>query len=241
MTRHLCRATALMVLIFFALPAPADDEKKDAKPDPMKEIDKKEAEKTEKRTKNGVLRGRILSVDESKNVIDLELHIPVPRINEGAANALAQAQVNLQAAMIKRDAQGVANAQRSIAAESMKLYKLEDVKRKIQVSPVEDVKVRLANPPPQFDEKGKPKKYTKKELDEMKGPDPKLPGYQADFGDLKADQYVEVTLVKKKDAPKGTGTTKPSGKKDKEGENDPLAHLTPEVSMIIILGDGSGK
>lgn len=238
MTRHLFRAAALLALIFIALPAAADDEKKDAKPDPMKEIDKKEVEKHEKRVKNGVLRGRILSVDESKNVIELELHIPVPRINEGAANALAQAQVNLQAAMIKRDAQGVANAQRSIAAESLKLYKLEEVKRKIQVSPVEDVKVRLANPPPQFDDKGKPKKYTKKELDDMKGPDPKLPGYTADFGDLKADMYVEVTLVKKKDASRGTA--KPSGKKDKDAENDPLAHLTPEVSMIIIL-DANNK
>ena len=49
-------------------------------------------------------------------------------------------------------------------------------------------KVRTFDLPPNYDEKGNPKKYTKAELQKLKGDDPaekKLPGYKADFSDLR--------------------------------------------------------
>ena len=61
-----------------------------------------------------------------------------------------------------------------------------DVCSLIQAS--EDVVVRMARPKDDFDEKGKPKKYTKKELAELRGTDKKLPGYKAEFGDISTDQ-----------------------------------------------------
>jgi hypothetical protein len=62
---------------------------------------------------------------------------------------------------------------------------------------IDDVKVRTKNPPVAYDDKGNKKKYTAKELKELKG-DSKLPGYSAEFNDLKQNQVVEVSLVRKK-------------------------------------------
>src|SRR5580692_1107206 len=56
-------------------------------------------------------------------------------------------------------------------------------------------KVRTFDLPPNYDEKGNPKKYTKAELQKLKGDDPaekKLPGYKSDFSELKVGDYVQV-------------------------------------------------
>jgi hypothetical protein len=66
-----------------------------------------------------------------------------------------------------------------------------------KIMTIDDVKVRSKNPPIAYDDKGNKKKYTAKELKELRG-DAKLPGYAADFNDLKANQVVEVSLVYKK-------------------------------------------
>src|SRR5262249_51831568 len=100
----------------------------------------------------------------------------------------------------------------------------------VELQSADDIKVRLKNPPPLFDDKGKPKRYTKKELDDLKGPDKKLPGYAADFENLRNDQIVEIQLVKKKDA------SKPSaGAKEKTKE--PKIEAKPVVAMITIIAD----
>src|SRR5262249_19749027 len=56
-----------------------------------------------------------------------------------------------------------------------------------------DMVVRLLNPPVQYDDKGFPKKYTAAELKELKGDNPKLPGYQGDTSDLKTGIQVRVS------------------------------------------------
>jgi hypothetical protein len=92
-----------------------------------------------------------------------------------------------------------------------------------ELQSIDDVKVRSVYPPMQFDEKGRARKPTAKELKELRGTD-KLPGYQAEFSDLKMEQIVDVTLVTKKRPPR----TLP--KKGTLGEE-----YTPKMSVIIIL------
>jgi hypothetical protein len=89
----------------------------------------------------------------------------------------------------------------------------------------DDVKVRRMTLPVDFDDKGKPKKYTQKEKDELRGPDKKLPGYTAGLEDLKAGQLIDVYLVRKAGAPKNP--------KDK----DAMAEYEPRASMIVIITD----
>ena len=58
----------------------------------------------------------------------------------------------------------------------------------------DDTVVRTEVLADQFDDKGKLKKFTKEELKELKG-DPKLPGYKAEFGDLKQGEMVKVVFA----------------------------------------------
>jgi hypothetical protein len=78
-----------------------------------------------------------------------------------------------------------------------KSFHLQVGKQDVKVMTIDDVKVRTKNPPVAYDDKGNKKKYTAKELKELKG-DSKLPGYSAEFNDLKQNQVVEVSLVRKK-------------------------------------------
>ncbi len=88
----------------------------------------------------------------------------------------------------------------------------------LDLKAADDLKVRLLKPPPVFDNRGKPRAYTTKELKELRGPDPKQPGYTGEFANLKSGQTVLVTLaqrkeVVKKPAPKGKAAV-PAPKKD---------------------------
>ena len=101
----------------------------------------------------------------------------------------------------------------------------------VEIVAVEEVKVRRHSPEDVYDEKGKKRRMTARELKEAKGDDPKAPGYQADFASLKEDQIVTVTLLKPKDPPK----LKPGAKKD--GDAAPLLENLPHASMIMIIAE----
>jgi hypothetical protein len=101
------------------------------------------------------------------------------------------------------------------------------VMKDVDFQPTDDMKVRMMNPPAKF-ENGKVKRYTAKELKEMRG-DGKLPGYSADLESLHADQIVQLHLVRKKDAPKPKATGK---SKDKAASED-----LPQIKMIVILSE----
>jgi hypothetical protein len=94
-----------------------------------------------------------------------------------------------------------------------------------------DAKVRLQDPPVQYDEKGNVKKYTQQELKELKG-DSKLPGYNADWDTLKAGQMIKVTLSHKRDK---------AGDKNKDNNNkdnkDALDVNKPRGSLILVIKD----
>jgi hypothetical protein len=110
-------------------------------------------------------------------------------------------------------------------------YRNDTKYKEIELATTDDVKVRLSNPPEVYDDRGKRRRWTSKELKEAKGDDPKLPGYQGDFIDLREQQIITATLVKSKDAPK----QKPAAKKDADAV--PLGDNLPQASMILIVAD----
>jgi hypothetical protein len=98
------------------------------------------------------------------------------------------------------------------------------IERKTQVLEFrtnDDSKVRWHLPPIKYDEKGRQTRYTATELRELK--DTGLPGYRAEFDDLKAGQLVQLYLKKSKDAK--------SGGKDQKEQPKVIA------SLIMILSD----
>lgn len=188
------------------------------------ETDKDAAEKKELR--KAKLTAEVMAVVEEKKSLRLKLTIPYLKINQGQLQNYYNAQTNLMRAT---NAQGVYSAQNSMAQAAAQIYQLDKVYKEVEWMASDEFKVRMRYPPPQFDEKGRPKRYTQKELRELRGND-KLPFYPAEFSDIKAGQIVEVTLLQNKT---GRGPVKRG--KDVEGEAA-LDNL-PKMSLIIILFD----
>jgi hypothetical protein len=114
-----------------------------------------------------------------------------------------------------------------IAKNVQNQFSYQDKHYTFELQAADTMKVRLRNPPVAFDDKGKPKKYTSKELAELKGPDKKLPGYTGDFDNLRTGQKVGVYLAKKKYA----------GKAAKSDDKDAPSDKRLSVVMIVILQD----
>jgi hypothetical protein len=236
------RAAAVLLFGCLALPAfAADKDKAKDKADAKKDADK--GVTSEKMYRAGQLTGKVLTVVESKKSIRLQVTLQYPKLNTGALNSLIQAQNSMQQAAYNRDpngrAQGMYNAQMQMLRAQATLYQMQSMTKDVELQTAEDVKVRLAQPPQTFDDKGKVKRYTAKELKELRGPDPKVPGYNAEFSDLREGQVVNVTLVKKKGAPVKLPPRRPvKDPKDAKGiDADLLLENLPQISMILIVVD----
>ena len=106
---------------------------------------------------------------------------------------------------------------------------LQDMPVTVEVQTADDVKVRILQLPPAFDDKGKPRRYTPKELKQLKGPDPKQPGYTGGFDSLKPGQKVQLTLARSKDALKKPPKGKP------RDDQEALENVT--VTRVVILAE----
>jgi hypothetical protein len=188
------------------------------------ETDKYAAEK--KMLRQPKVTATVLAVVEDQKSLRLKLTIPYVRIDQGQLQSYLNAQVSLMQAT---NAQGVYNAQNQMAQAAARLYQLDKVEKEVEWTATDEVKVRMKYPPPKFNDKGKPVPYTKKELYELRGND-KLPGFPAEFSDIKVGQIVEVTLLQNKNGSRPV-------KRGKDAEGETSADNLPKISMIIILAD----
>lgn len=241
---------ALPAVLLLGPPAAAQQLKKGAVD---KDLDDKNSEKM---IKAGVLVGRVVSVYEGSRKIKLAVSVPIQSLNPGALTTLQQAQAQLALSRARRDLNGMRQAQMSLVRAQLDLYRVEVHSLDVDVEARDDVVVRTARPKVDFDDKGRVKKLSKAELKELKGPDPKLPGYKAEFADLGADQIIQVQLVRKKETPgearpkvkaKPKAAAKSKGKA--KGKEDAAAapdaaeltrEYTAQVSRIVILGEAAG-
>jgi hypothetical protein len=92
----------------------------------------------------------------------------------------------------------------------------------------DDVKIRLMVPPVQYDEKGRPKRYTNKELTDLKGEDKKSPGFPGSVEDLQANAVVRVDLVR----------TKEDLNKLRRNKKDDPANELDRTNLIIVVSPG---
>jgi hypothetical protein len=109
--------------------------------------------------------------------------------------------------------------------------------KEFNMETIDNFVVRRLNPPFEYDDKGNVKKYTKEELDKMKGKDKNLVGYEAKTEDLQAGQIVRVYLVKPKAKPKDDPKADKNEDKDKEKKADDMPPDPPQVRLILILAD----
>lgn len=174
----------------------------------------------------GQVTGQIAHVESAGKGFRITVQVPVP--DPVAMLKMA----NLQRQLAMSAPRNRVNIMRQIAQQQQNMVRMEP--RPLDLEPVEDLIVRRKNPPIAFDENGKIKRYTQKELKELKGEDPKLPGYQADFDSLQMGQIVQVSLVKKKpEKPVG----KPKAIKKEDIEFLLNEEERPLVKMVLIVAE----
>jgi hypothetical protein len=206
----------------------ADAEKKDEKKDAEKKDDKKDAKKADADEKK-----KETKKAEPKDKLGTPIVGKLKRV-EGAQKYLT-VEVAIPAGM-------VVSGVRTVGKVRVPTYRPQIIRKDFDFQAADEMKVRAAQPPLDYDEKGKPKKYTAKELKEMKGPDPNLPGYMADFDSLKAGQIVKVYFIPpKKDEGKAWAAKDKPKKKDKDGDKDIADEVKAEARMIVIMAEPDAK
>lgn len=183
------RLAGLLVLIAFVLPLAGADDVQKADPKPKAEDKKKDDEK--KADPKG-------KSDEKKDDEKKEEKKPEPKATTDPKEKWILAPP-VNGKLVKVSAQKITCA---VSVPYPNGNKIDYRDENMEFETAETVTVRVPQPPAAFDDKGRPKRYTAKELAEFKGPDKKMPGYAADMESLKPGQYVTVILGKKKSAPK---------------------------------------
>jgi hypothetical protein len=96
--------------------------------------------------------------------------------------------------------------------------------------------VRFLQPPVIYDDKGERKKLTQLDLQEMRGFDPSVPGYEAKLSDLQPGQVVRVTL---RPAPPPAAGASRSAASDDKAKAKPAAKMVVTMALIVIAEDMS--
>jgi hypothetical protein len=110
-------------------------------------------------------------------------------------------------------------------------YRIERSIVTIEFQASEKAKVRTMLLPETFDDKGNLKKYSKKELAELKGKDKGLPGFEGALDKLEVGQVVRVLTA----AVGKSAATKSAKDKDKD-DDDELDEKSKQAKLIVVLG-----
>jgi hypothetical protein len=229
--RHHRFCVGLLALFGILLPAFAADDNTD----PATKLDGIQKKVYDQIIKSGIIRSsKLAKVDSDKHVLTVEVTYKAAKQDAQAVQHLYNLQRQLVQAQLQRNPaerlKQVSRIQQDIDKATANLYK--DHLLKIELDAPDDMKVRTRILPVEFDDKGKPRRLTEKEKKELKGPDPTLPGYTADWDSLKADQTVEVRLAKKPSKPKDKDQDK-----DKKKDEDKTEVTRPEAAMLVILAE----
>jgi hypothetical protein len=217
--RRVLRCVGLALALALLPAAVAQDKKAAEDKNPPK--DKKEA--VDKLVVGGEISGKLIHWEGAGKYFTVQVQLVYYVPNAGQVKRIADNQAAMARATKPQD---VLYYRNQIADAQMKLYDKKEEHHSIEFQAGSEMKYRILNPVV-YDEKGKPKKLTKKELDELKGPDKKLPGYNGEASDVHQDSIVTVYLPKKK-------ATKPAAGKDDKGLADAAR---PEAVMLLVVAD----
>lgn len=230
-----CRYVSMMAVLILALPgvAAAQDQKPDksaaktkAGAPPDKDAEKPAIPPKQKLTSAGKVSGVLVQFDASERT----LVVDVPVLDKATVDAdLAAQQLNRN--IYDKNVQ-IARIRARVAQQDPHYYKPQ----KTEIQATDDAKIRLAQPPAEYDQKGNPKRYTPTELRALKGAG-NLWGYAGDFDSLKVGQHVVVEVLKSRDSGK-----KNAYKSGAQGKAEDKSSATPSepklyTSMVRIMKD----
>ncbi len=107
--------------------------------------------------------------------------------------------------------------------------------------PTDQVTVRRSKLPPQYDDKGNVKPYTEKEKKELRGKDPKIPGYAALWADVQTKQKVKLYLKSKKDIDKAKKKADSLAKASEESKSKDALAAGDDETKVPDAGDKKSK
>jgi hypothetical protein len=229
------RLIGFLALLLILLPAiTAQEEKKD--PEKKDEEKKPALEKkpAEEKFVFGYKLGPVKLLKAEGGDFDIEVQVPDPMKIYQFEMWKAQ---QMQGIMRQTNA--------AQAAQQMAQYQMQMVQKQannettspktVEMKAAEGMKVRLMNPPLQFDDQGNIKRYTTKQLAALRGKS-KWPGYYpGDMDMLKAGQVVEVYVSKSSIPPPTKTKGAPKRKADLEAEAAAAATTKPEVVLIVVI------
>jgi hypothetical protein len=217
---------AILALSMVSVVALWAQEKKNppTRKDPPAPIVKDKKEARDKFLASGRIVGKLLHVEGAQRYFTVQVTYRVPQQNLGEAQAVANVRLQMADAYRRGDANAVRSNALELARHQQNLISYHEEHQNIELQADDDMKVRTLLTPVEYDDKGKPRRLSEKEKKELRGPDPSLPGYTADFDSLKQDQIVEVYLAKSKDQPRPRV-------RDKDG---PPEKHRPRAVMIVI-------
>jgi hypothetical protein len=200
-------------------------------------------EKKDKLTWGRELVGRIHVAGNSQREFTLNVSQIIMEPDYGAQQQYAQQRMQLAQHQLRmataRNLQDRNNAALQYYQTSMqmsqtqqRLLRPKEQKYDVKLRFAEGMKIRLSSPPLDYDDKGNPKKYTNKELSDLRGKEG-LPGYAGEMDALKSGQTVKVYLAR----PPGAETAKGKAAKKKDDDEDDVPMSRPEAVMILVLRD----
>jgi hypothetical protein len=216
------RTFGLVALLSLGLVLPSTAADKNNKKDAPKN-DLNEATAADYKTLGTTLVGKIDSVSADQSLmlrVEYEVAQPNPNYKPPRNAAVRPINARTPQELARQLEQQAIQLQKQQADYLKNAFKMVTEHKDYEFKSTDKVIIRLQDLPMEFDEKGFPKKYNADELKQLKGPDPKQPGYAADFDKLKAGQTVRLSLVKPK--------------VDKDA--DEVARR-PQISLIMILAD----
>jgi hypothetical protein len=194
----------------------AQDAKDDAAPkaSTTKSGKKEKLASKEKMLASGKVSGKLAHVEGAQRYFVVGVKYLVTTPNLGAIQNVANASRNLAQA---KDAKAAFNARLDMARNQAVMYDYRTIDGQFEFVADDKMKIRTLQLPVDYDDKGKPKKLTQKELKERRGADLTLPGYEADFDTLRQGQLVDVYLEKPNNPP-ANGKNKAAKADDAAGE-----------------------
>lgn len=201
--RVILRVAGLFVLTSaFVVPVIGADDKKDTKKevdplskigDPLKKID------ADIKAKEGwvvvaQLVGKVIAVQGAQKAFTIQVTNRVGVPNQAAINRIGELR---RAIAQSKDINNIRNWRIEMAQQEANVVTFQEKKQDIPLVAHEDVKVRVSEPPTEFNDKGEQKRYTKEETAKLRGPG-NLWGFPAEFDNLAVGTTVQAIVARKK-------------------------------------------
>jgi len=233
----------LLIGVALLLPSEALAQKK------KKPIDKEKSAPAEKKDYETLIKlkeakVKVVDLDDAAKVVTVRLEYQHYQLKKGAESKmnLSQSEKNdYHHIMTYKHWTPAHRAQRlqefytHLQKKYANLFDVKTDRKDFDLDAIDKIVVRWKELPTEYDEKGNVKEYTPKELKERRGKDSKVPGYSAEWADLRVGQEVQVYVTTPKKKAKTTTKEPAKDKKDepvKDKKDEPAKDKKDDSAKI---------